>query len=94
MTKERKNAAVVMDYPTRDGRAEYGFSIEFQPDGSWRIYIVIQPPRRNCENNSKFPYLVAYDERRPYVNWPAKIDNLSDAKKVAQLWAETSRQRA
>jgi hypothetical protein len=81
MTKERKSAAVVMGYLTRDGRAEYGFSIEFQP------------PRRNGENNSKLPYLVAYDERRPYVNWPTKIDNLSDAKKVAELWAETSRQR-
>lgn len=30
-------------YRTKDGLADYGFSIEPQPNGSWRAYIFNQP---------------------------------------------------
>jgi hypothetical protein len=33
----------VMNYRTQDGCADYGFSIEFEPDKGWRIYIVFDP---------------------------------------------------
>lgn len=32
----------VMDYRTRDGLADYGFSVEFRPAIGWRVYIVFQ----------------------------------------------------
>ncbi|MBV9140978.1 MAG: hypothetical protein JO115_08660 [Pseudonocardiales bacterium] len=92
MAKEK--ITTVMDYRTRDGLADYGFSLEFQPKEGWRVYIVFQPLHRSDDDNSQWPYRATdYDGRR-YVNWSAKLDNLGDAKTVAALWAEISHQRA
>ncbi len=35
---------VVRDYRTQDGLADYGFSIEFQSDVGWRVYIIFDLP--------------------------------------------------
>lgn len=80
----------VMDYRTQDGLADYGFSIEFQSDVGWRVYIVFQPLYQGSDDDSKWLYQATDCNGRSYVNWSAKLENLSDAKTVAALWAEIS----
>jgi hypothetical protein len=80
----------VMDYRTQNGLADYGFSIEFQSTVGWRVYIVFQPLYQGNDDNSQWPYRGTDRNGRSYVNWSAKLDNLSDAKTVAKLWAEIS----
>ena len=75
----------VMDYQTRNGLADYGFSIEFQPDIGWRVYIVFHPFHHNTLH---LPYRTIDDKGRYYVDWPGKLDSLGEAKTVAGLWAE------
>jgi hypothetical protein len=77
----------VMDYRTKDGLAEYGFSIEFHSSRSWRVYIIFDPVCKNRNDISEFPYESLDDNGRRYVDWP-KLDSLGDAKTVAELWAE------
>jgi hypothetical protein len=78
----------VMDYRTRDGLAEYGFSIEFQPDVGWRVYIVFEPFRQGRSDSRKLPYQSFDRDGRRYVDWSSKLDGLGEAKAVAALWAE------
>ena len=78
---------VVMDYRTQDRLADYGFSIEFQPDVGWRVYIVFQPLPDHVDD-LQLPYQAIDRNRRRYVNWSAKLDNLAEARTVAALWAE------
>jgi hypothetical protein len=81
-------AVAVVNYQTRDGLAEYGFSVEFQPDKGWRVYIVFQPYRQDEEAGSQLPHQSVDSDGRHYVDWPSRIDNLGDARMVAELWAE------
>jgi hypothetical protein len=78
----------VMDYRTQDGLADYGFSIEFQPDTGWRVYIIFLPFHQNHEDSPQLPYQSIDSNGRRYVNWSAKVDSLGDAKTIATLWAE------
>jgi hypothetical protein len=76
----------VMTYRTRDGLADYGFSIDFQPGTGWRVYIVFQPIHDN--HGEQIPYQAVDSNGRHYVDWSEKLDNLGDAKTVAAFWAE------
>ena len=78
----------VMDYRTQDGLADYGFSIEFQPDGGWRVYIIFLPFSYDHDDSPQLPYQSIDHNGRRYVDWSSKLDSLGDAKKVAELWAE------
>jgi len=77
----------VMDYWTQDGLAGYGFSIEFQPDIGWRVYIMFDS-FQGYDDSRRFPYQSIDGDGRRYVNWPSKLDSLGDARTVAALWAE------
>jgi len=77
----------VMSYRTQDDLADYGFSIEFEPNKGWQIYIVLEPFRTGSNNSHKFPYQSVEDGRRR-VDWSSKLDSLGEAKTVAALWAE------
>lgn len=77
----------VMQYQTRDGLADYGFSIEFYPVVGWRIYVIFDPFPK-YEDGMDLPYQSVDDDGRRYVDWVPKLENLSDAKTVASLWAE------
>jgi hypothetical protein len=79
---------VVMHYRTQDGLADYGFSIEFQPDRGWRVYVVFDPFHKGQDDSPKLPYQSKDDNGHRYVDWPSKFDSLGDAKTVAELWAE------
>jgi hypothetical protein len=63
-------AMAVMDYWTQDGLANYGFSIEFQPDKGWRVYIVFRPLYQDNNDNPGLPHQVMDGSGRSYVNWP------------------------
>lgn len=78
----------VMDYRTRDGLAEYGFSIEFRPDVGWRVYIIFGPLRHGHNETLRLPYQSIDHDGRCYVDWSSKLDSLGEAKTVAALWAE------
>jgi hypothetical protein len=78
----------VMDYWTQDGLSNYGFSIEFQPDRGWRVYIGFRPLYQGDNGNPKLPHQAMDDRGRYYVDWPTRVDSLGDAKTVAALWAE------
>lgn len=80
----------VMDYRSQDGFASYAFSIEFNPDMGWRIYIVFRPLYQGGEETSKRPYEAIDGSGRCYINWPTKLNNLADARTVAELWAENA----
>lgn len=78
---------VVMNYRTDDRLADYGFSIEFSSYTGWRVYIAFRPLRQDHDDLA-LPYQAVDDHGRHYVDWPAKIDSLGDARTVAALWAE------
>jgi hypothetical protein len=78
----------VLDYLTRDGLTDYGFSIEFDPNLGWRVYIVFQPLYGAHDYSVQLPYQSVDDKGRRYVDWSPKLDSLGDAKTVAALWAE------
>ncbi|HEY6422870.1 MAG TPA: hypothetical protein VIY28_06400 [Pseudonocardiaceae bacterium] len=78
----------VMDYRTQDRLADYGFSIEFQPDVGWRVYIIFESSHQDHDDNPPLPYQAIDGNGRRYVNWSAKLDSLAEAKTVAALWAE------
>jgi hypothetical protein len=82
------HAMAVMDYRTQDGLADYGFSIEFQSDTGWRIYIIFESFCQSDDDCTQIPYQTIDHNGRRYVNWSAKLDSLGDAKTVAALWAE------
>jgi hypothetical protein len=81
---------VVMAYRTQDGLSDYGFSIEFESIEGWKVYIIFAPSIRGRDDSSRFPYQSVAADGRRYVDWPSKVDNLGDAKTVAQLWAESA----
>jgi hypothetical protein len=81
----------ILAYRTQDGLADYGFSIEFLPDIGWRIYIVLTPCHQGDNEIPRFPYQSIDGNGRHYVDWSGKIENLAEAKVVAELWAELSR---
>jgi hypothetical protein len=78
----------VMDYRTRDGLADYGFSIEYRPGVGWRAYVVFFPIDIPRSGSMLLPYQSVDHDGRPYIDWSGRIASLGDAKTVAALWAE------
>lgn len=88
----------VVDYQTRDGLDEFGFSVEFQSNTGWRVYIIFDPFTWGDDQEVNLPYQSVDHAGRRYVNWSSKIDTLGEARTVAEIWAElvqrTQRERA
>jgi hypothetical protein len=74
-------------YRTRDGAADYGFSLEEQPDGTWRAYITAQPSYRGHSADAHSTHRLS-DGMRKYVCWTSRLRSLEEAKGVAALWAD------
>ena len=73
----------VMDYRTRDGLADYGFSIELQSDTGWRVHIIFQPFPQRHDDSLQLSNQAINENGRRYVDWSGKLDRLGDAKAVA-----------
>lgn len=78
----------VMDYRTRDGLDDYGFSIEYESTRGWRVYTVFSSLEQGYGDSSRLPCQSIDNNGRSYVDWPDRLDGLGDAKEVAALWAE------
>jgi len=78
----------VMDYRTRDGLADYGFSIEFDADTGWQVYIVFEPLYEGDRSGPNLPHQAIDHRGRRYIDWPSKVENLGEARTIAALWAE------
>jgi hypothetical protein len=71
-----------MAYRTQDGLADYGFSIEFESDEGWRIYIIFQPFCHAHDDSLQLPYQSIDSKGRRYVDWSENLDSLGDAKQL------------
>jgi hypothetical protein len=78
-------------YRTKDGRADYGFSIERQSDGSYRPYILSQPSYQGRDSGAHPTHRLS-DGGRYYVCWTKKLWSDAEARKVAALWADATQE--
>jgi hypothetical protein len=78
----------VMAYRTKDGRGDFGFSIEFQPDTGWRVYIVFEPFHQGLDDGPELPNTSIDSHGRSYVDWSSNLNSFGEARIVAELWAE------
>ena len=76
-----------ISYRTTDGSADYRFSFEEQSNGDWRIYIEWQPSYQGRPTGAHPTHRYS-DDSRSYVCWTEELRSLSDARKVAALWAD------
>jgi hypothetical protein len=78
-------------YRTKDGRADYRFSIERQPDGTYRAFIVSQPSYGSRATGAHETHrLRAWG--RYYVCWNRPLRTPEDALSVAALWADATQE--
>ena len=74
-------------YRTRDGLADYRFSIERQADGNYRSYIVEQPAHSSVKDAIETHRLT--DRRgRQYICWTKTLRTVNDARHVSAAWAD------
>ncbi|MDZ5455320.1 hypothetical protein [Azohydromonas lata] len=80
-------------YRTKDGRADYAFSLERQADGEVRAYITSQPNYAGRDNSghATHRYTDLRDDRR-YICWDGSLRTEDDAKKVAAAWADRTQE--
>ena len=78
-------------YRTSDGRADYRFIFEEQPDATWRAYIEDQPSYRDRAADSHSTHRLS-DGGRKYVCWTTPLRSLEEAKQVAALWADKTQE--
>lgn len=74
-------------YRTRDGEADYAFSLEQLTDGTWRAYIRQQPGYRGRPSDAHSTHRFGLGVR-PYVCWSEPLRTLDDALNVARAWSE------
>ncbi len=77
-------------YRTRDGRADYGFSIERQPDGSYRPYITAQPGYGTRSSGPHETHRLTGPGGRKFVCWDRLLHSEAAARKVAAMWADAT----
>ena len=74
-------------YRTKDGLADYGFSLERQSDASWRAYID-SAPGYGLRSSDQHSTHRLRDGNRWYVCWTGRFQTETDARNVAALWAD------
>lgn len=85
----------LISYRTACGEADFTFSFEEQPGGSWLPIIISQPSYNGRPEDAHSTHRLASADGRLTVCWTEPIYSLEDAKKVAALWAdETMKYRA
>jgi hypothetical protein len=77
-------------YRTRDGRADYGFSIERQSDGTYRPYITSQPGYGSRSTGAHQTHRLTGEGGRKYICWNRSLRSQEEAKSVAALWADAT----
>lgn len=77
-------------YRTRDGRADYGFSVERQSDGMYRPYITSQPNYGSRSTGAHETHRLTGSGGRKYVCWDRPLRSEEEANNVAALWADAT----
>lgn len=86
---ERTHPTLITTYRTRDGRADYQFSVERQSDGSYRAFILSQPNYGGRSTGAHETHRLSANGRR-YVCWNRPLYTAERAKIVAALWADAT----
>ena len=86
-----RRMAQTIYYRTRDGRADYGFSIAELSDGTFRAYISSQPGYGSRSTGAHETHRLT-DGGRPYVCWTNRLQSAEDAQRVAALWADATQE--
>ena len=76
-------------YRTRDGNADYGFSIERLAGGSHRVYITVQPTYASRSTHPRRTHRLV-EGGRAYVCWSGPIRTAAEARMVAAAWADAT----
>ncbi|MGI8467322.1 MAG: hypothetical protein ACR2N3_02610 [Pyrinomonadaceae bacterium] len=79
-------------YRTKDGRVDYGFSIEKQPDSSLKAFITSMPSYGLRSNDIKITHRLIDTNGRYYVCWNRKLYDEDDLKSVIALWSDTTQE--
>ena len=78
-------------YRTQDGRADYGFSVERQSNGTYRPYITSQPGYAGRADDPHSTHRNS-DGDRKYVCWTHALPSEGEAQQVAAKWADATQQ--
>jgi hypothetical protein len=76
-------------YRTKDGQADYGFSLERQSNGEYRAYIQSQPGYQGRSNDAHSTHRYTDGDRR-YICYTGTLTTESQAKSVAAIWADNT----
>jgi hypothetical protein len=87
--RQRSRGRIIY-YRTCDGRADYGFSIERQPNGSYRPYIISQPSYCSRATGAHETHRLTSAGGRVFVCWDRALQSEEAAKKVAARWADNT----
>ena len=75
-----------VSYRTKDGAANYCFSIERQRNGTFRAYLVLQP--RQSVNH--VAHLLRDHDGRRFICWDRAVRTAAEARQVAAAWADST----
>src|SRR5688500_12031928 len=79
--------SVTSNYRPRNGRGDYAFRFQEIARGSFRIYVLDQPPNRSALQTLASPHLIAGDGAAS-ICWTVAITSYKNAKEIAARWAE------
>lgn len=74
-------------YRTKDGLANYSFTLEQKSDGSWRAYIESSPNYGARSSDAHSTHRLSDGDRR-YVCWNESVRSKDDMKQIAAMWAD------
>lgn len=76
-------------YRTKDGQADYGFSLEEQNDGSLRAYVDSMPNYGSRSTSLHTTHRLT-DGGRHYICWNRNLYDEEDLKKVVAVWSDAT----
>lgn len=76
-------------YRTTDGRADFGFSVEQQNDGSLKAFILSMPSYGSRDTGLHATHRLT-DGGRYYICWNSKLYNEGDLRSVIALWSDAT----
>lgn len=77
-------------YRTKDGQADYRFSIELRSNG-YRVYILEQPSYRGRSESAWKTHRLSHGSPK-YICWTERIRSEEEAKAIAANWADRTQE--
>lgn len=80
---------MTIKYRTQDGQSDYEFSLEQQPGGNWRAYIVSQPSYQGRPTDGDSTHrLTELGTGRKFVCVRAPVRSREELKKIVAAWSD------